>query len=272
MRSQLRKAVNAALNKVGFEVIAAGSQSDAFLLHRLSSIRTHIIHLNPQAREFLQFSLDKESSSCSQILQDLFVLYFLKEKKGGFFVDFGATDGVELSNSFLLENSYNWSGIVAEPSRHFHDALRKNRSCIIDYRCVSIASGDTVAFNEVTGSGLSSMADFAEDDWHGDDRRNSIQYNVETVSLNELLIQHAAPEDIDYLSIDTEGSELSILSSLDFSRFLPKIITVEHNFVDEKRYAIYRLLSENGYVRKFETLSMFDDWYVHSSIDAARGT
>ena len=76
-----------------------------------------------------------------------------------------------------------------------------------------------------------------------------------------LLIQNCAPSFIDYLSIDTEGSEFDILSTVDFNKFSFGIITVEHNF-SANREKIYRLLTENGYRREFEVISNFDDWYV----------
>ena len=87
-------------------------------------------------------------------------------------------------------------------------------------------------------------------------------YMVDTVSLNDLLDEHGSPREISYLSIDTEGSELSILESFDFSRYVFKVITVEHNYVAAAREGIRRLLEGHGYVRKYEHLSLFDDWYV----------
>lgn len=253
------------MNGLGLELIT--SASDGFLLERLAPLRASILGVDPEAREFLSFCVPLVERSHAQILQDLFVLYMLGEKRGGFFVDFGATDGVELSNSYLLEKGYGWTGIVAEPSRHFHADLRRNRACAIDLHCVSESTGRTATFHEITGSGLSSMAEYVGDDWHSEARRNSIQYDVRTISLNDLLDRHLAPASIDYLSIDTEGSEFAILASFDFDARSPKIITVEHNFVDEKRGAIFRLLTAKGYRRRFETLSMFDDWYVHSSLE-----
>ena len=73
----------------------------------------------------LNFENLKESQS--QIRQDLFVLNELDFKKFGFFVDFGATDGIGFNNSFLLEEKYNWQGILAEPSKKWHKDLFLNR-------------------------------------------------------------------------------------------------------------------------------------------------
>jgi len=70
-----------------------------------------------------------------------------------------------------------------------------------------------------------------------------------------------AHQKIDYLPIDTEGSELEILKGFDFDEFDISIIMCEHNFT-EKRAEIHGLLVDKGYRRKFVDYSMFDDWYV----------
>lgn len=70
-----------------------------------------------------------------------------------------------------------------------------------------------------------------------------------------------APAEIDYMSVDTEGSELRILSAFDFRTHTVKIITVEHNYSSD-RDKIHELLTRNGYRRKFELFSRWDDWYV----------
>jgi FkbM family methyltransferase len=202
--------------------------------------------------------------SKSQILQDLFVLIKLDFLKKGFFVEFGSTDGVSLSNTYLLENRYEWNGILVEPSKKFHKKLNENRKCIIDKRCVYSKSGELVMFNEVEIGELSTIDSYSSEDGHSKNRKKGIKYEVETVSLLDLLIENDSPKVIEYLSIDTEGSEYEILNSFDFSKFKFKIITVEHNYINDKRDLINKLLEKNGYKRVYENLSKWDDWYVNT--------
>ncbi|WP_035614038.1 FkbM family methyltransferase [Haloferula sp. BvORR071] len=205
------------------------------------------------------------AESTSQIAQDLFVLSRLNYKTNGFFVEFGATDGRRLSNTHLLEKRFGWKGLLAEPCRRWQKDLAKNRNCHIDSRCVWVRSGDRLQFTEADEAELSTIADFNDTDHHSQTRSAGISYEVETVSLNDLLSSANAPSQIDYLSIDTEGSELEILRETDFNKWHFSVITCEHNYT-EKRQGIFDLLTANGFVRVFESISDFDDWYVHSSL------
>ena len=86
-------------------------------------------------------------------------------------------------------------------------------------------------------------------------------YEVNTVSLIDLLKMYDAPRFVEYLSIDTEGSEYDILSAFDWESYRFGLISVEHNFTNN-RERIERLLTANGYRRILTDLSKFDDWYV----------
>jgi FkbM family methyltransferase len=199
----------------------------------------------------------------SQLGQELFVLSCLEEKKNGYFVEFGATDGIELSNTLLLERSYGWSGILSEPARIFKNSLFSNRSCIVEDKCVYTKSNELVEFVEI--GWISTIAEYSDSDFHGPTRNQSDnKYHVSTITLDDLLDKHDAPEVIDYLSMDTEGSELDILKSYSFSRHI-NVITVEHNYSGSRK-GIYDLLTSNGFVRMFKELSDFDDWYVNNNI------
>ncbi len=197
--------------------------------------------------------------SKSQIRQDLFVLSELNFKYEGFFVEFGATDGVSLSNTYLLEKEYNFDGILGEPNPKQWKNLKKDRNVKFEEKCVWSKSGEKLSF---IGSGdLSTIYEFADTDSYAINRRNRSRFEVDTISLTDMLEKHHAPSLIDYLSIDTEGSEYEILRAHDFEKFKFKIITVEHNYT-KRRNDIFELLTANGYIRKHTKLSHFDDWYV----------
>ena len=200
--------------------------------------------------------------SKSQIFQDIFVLSELNFKKNGFFVEFGAADGLIGSNSFLLEKEFNWNGILSEPAFFWIDSLKKNRSTYISNKCVWSKSGEKLIFREIDhAKQLSTLESFKDLDKHSKERIEGKNYYVESISLNDLLEEYKAPKKIDYISIDTEGSELEIIKKFDFEKYSVKIFTIEHNFT-ENRQLIYDLMIENGYVRKYESLSNMDDWYV----------
>jgi len=206
-------------------------------------------------------ALGQLKHSHSQLRQDIFVLSEVNFKRNGFFVEFGATDGLHLSNTYLLEHGFGWRGIVAEPAQIWHAALDKNRQCHIERRCVWSATESDLEFNQVKSAEYSTVSAFNTCDCHHYTRRKGTGYRVTTISLLELLSKYDAPAVIDYLSIDTEGSEFEILNSFDFNRYQFRVITCEHNFTP-MRIKIHALLTSHGYTRKWEEISEFDDWYV----------
>jgi len=201
------------------------------------------------------------SKSKSQLRQDLFVLTELNFQCSGFFVEFGATNGIDISNSYLLEKEFQWSGILAEPARIWHKDLIKNRTAHIETKCVWDQSNQIIQFHETEDGEFSSAENFLNSDSHSKKRSKSLIYQVETISLIDMLRKFNAPKLIDYLSIDTEGSEYKILQSLDFNQYQFKVITCEHNF-NENRNKIFNLLIKNGYSRKFQDISKYEDWYI----------
>ena len=203
-------------------------------------------------------------SSCAQLCQDLWVLWETGGKREGFFVEFGATNGRDLSNSCLLEEGYGWNGILAEPFTRWHAELAANRRARIDHRCVWSQSGQQLQFvvtPEMPEYGGVEVRAF--EDYHAAMRaRSGERVLVQTVTLNDLLREHEAPAHIDYLSIDTEGSELDILQAFDFGRHRIDLISVEHDYNDVKREALRVLLQGHGYVQRFPRFSAWDDWYI----------
>lgn len=201
-----------------------------------------------------------QAGSASQLGQDLWVIERTGGKRGGYFVEFGATDGVRLSNTYLLEQALQWRGLCVEPHPRFFEQLRRNRRCSVSNACIGPRSDEWVDF--VYAEEYGGFARDLERDMHAATRRayaasESNRASLRTTSLHDLLVAHSAPRDIDYLSIDTEGSEFAILSTFPFDRWNIHLITVEHNFSPE-REAIRRLLEPLGYSR---TEAQWDDWY-----------
>ena len=197
--------------------------------------------------------------STGQLFQDLIVIATLSDLsklEHFFFVEFGATDGISISNSQLFERRFGAQGILAEPAKVWHENLKKNRSCHISTSCVWKYSNELLDFSETLNPDLSGVS---SDD---SNKYPSVikTYPVQTVSLNDLLGQFSAPRVIDFLSVDTEGTEFEILSNLDFSRYRFTTIVCEHNFRKDRK-DIKRLLESHGYERKLRFIGFFDDWY-----------
>jgi FkbM family methyltransferase len=266
-----RQVIKRLINRLGYELkrLPPCATEPESIQERCFKTLLHLRELSKEANteeedwRFLEYCERNLRESRAQLLQDLFVLFTLQQKRDGFFVEFGATDGKSISNTYTLEKHYGWTGILAEPARGWHEQLRRNRGCKLDFRCVWDRTGERLAFKEVLGEPeLSTIADYADRDHHRSTRSaTGIDYQVETVSVNDLLAQHQAPKSIDYLSIDTEGSELQIIQSLDFNLYNIKIIPIEHNHT-ENRDSILSFLESKGYIRLFNNFTFWDDWYV----------
>jgi FkbM family methyltransferase len=202
-------------------------------------------------------------SKSSELHQDIFALAMNDFKSNGYFVEIGAADGVKLSNTFMLENNFYWKGILAEPARINKNLLEINRpNCLLSFTCVWDTSGLKLNFKETLDAvAFSTVNELVDLDIHSSSRKFGKNYLVDTITLNDLLLSFDAPSKMDYLSIDTEGSEFRILSALDFESYRFNVITVEHNYT-EQRSQIFNLLTSNGYKRVFEELSGYDDWYI----------
>jgi FkbM family methyltransferase len=207
------------------------------------------------------------SKSRSQLGQDLFALANSQMKRAGYFVEFGATDGIKLSNTYLLETSYDWQGILAEPAKVWHSSLQKNRKAKISKDVVWSTTGIELLFSQTGINSLSTLTSHKDSDMHQEARKDSIEYRVKSISLLDLLETFEAPRFIDFLSIDTEGSEVEILRAFDFTRYTFGSICVEHNYTPQ-REEIFQLLSSVGYRRVLQPLSYWDDWYVRSDSSA----
>jgi FkbM family methyltransferase len=203
--------------------------------------------------------------SYSQLGQDLNVLRTYNNKKNGYFIEIGASDGINLSNTYLLETKYDWKGICVEPIPKQYELLIKNRPNSICYKeAVFNESNKNLIFDIANNvdllSGISSYIDQHIELVNN----NKTQIIVNSISFNDLLEKSNSPLFIEYLSLDTEGSEYEILKSFDFKKYTIGLIDVEHNYWEPRRTEIKNLLTSNGYIYIGE--NSWDDSYIHSSL------
>lgn len=204
----------------------------------------------------------------SQLNQDINVINYYNKKQGGFFIEIGSDDGVQFSNTYLLEKQYGWKGICVEPNSDSFSNLIQNRNC----KCYNLAvynkSNEMLKFAVKHFSMCSGLIDELDQYVEIDGKIHERGLNhdlkkiteVKTITLTDLLDKADAPNFIEYMSLDTEGSELEILKSNDFTKYNFGVIDVEHNFVEPRRTLIRNLLENNNYKFNFE--NKFDDNYI----------
>lgn len=236
------------------------------LHHELSlALQRQQLSQSPQAKASLTTGIDStpvemlKKKSVSQLGQDLWVLEKCDYKRNGYFVEFGATDGVLLSNTWLLEKEFGWQGLCAEPNPKFFAQLKVNRQCTVSNECIAGETGKQVEF--IFADAFGGSVEYANDDNHAAKREAYLAagnaLTLSAISLDDFLQQQNAPRDIDYLSIDTEGSEFEILENFPFDRWNIRLLTIEHNFT-QRRADIRALMERHGYRC---TEAQWDDWY-----------
>ena len=228
----------------------------------LKIIKLIVKNTNLRQPAFILKIVNGKSKTFSQISQDLFVLDTLNYKKNGFFIEVGAGDGVNLSNTYLLERDHNWTGILVEPSRKFYNKCCVSRkSIVINKLLLNIAQAKLKFYEKKIG-------EFSHSEGYGNVSASEIllEYDVETIKFEDLFASFSTKPTIDFLSIDTEGSEPEILESIDFSVHSPLIICIEHNFNKENRIFYKKFLKSKGYELRYPGISRWDSWFVLKSI------
>lgn len=191
----------------------------------------------------------------SQAGQDKWVYENVKAT-GGYYVDLGAYDGLEHSNTAALDFDHGWHGVCVEANVDYYNSLVRNRPRPQNY---NVAVADFAG--QVNFSGQ----------WVTADKLAPV---VDTMRLRSILINCGAPKIIDYLSIDIEGMEYSVLSDFDFTEYRINSMTVEHNLYCDgpaNKDKLFELLTSRGFVRVVEDAPCLDpvyfgkpyeDWYV----------
>ena len=194
----------------------------------------------------------------SQLGQDQWVIEQTNNKRNGYFVEIGAHDGKTLSNTYLLEKEYGWSGICAECNPDVIPDLIDNRNCAIETRAVMHKSNITIPFySHKEETTLSRVAPLGYLENPETQERKIAQYALPVVDINTILERHNAPLDIDYISIDTEGTEMFIVSVFDFRKYNVKYWTIEVNGDQNAIDYLMRFFYYNGYESEVRDWDLF---------------
>lgn len=203
----------------------------------------------------------------SQFGQDEFVVSMFGGMRDGFFVEAGAYDGVQGSNTLLLEQCYGWSGICVEPNDRQFARLVRNRACRCVHACLYERETE-IEFVEDAASGAGILDSYHPAQLEFVTSAYKVPLDVSgrpktvtktTRTIKSVLEECSAPRVIDYFSLDTEGSELAILRSFPFDEYSIRLLTVEHCWLPN-RERIQELLESRGFHR-VETLGI-DDCFV----------
>ncbi len=164
-------------------------------------------------------------------------LLALLSNENGVFIEAGALDGIRQSNTKLLEERLNWTGILIEPSPSLYEALCSNRP---KSRCFSCALGSleeegTTATGDFDGHPMSSI--------QGAKRGSTPTVTVPVRCLQSLL-DECGIDHVHFFSLDTEGYELKILQGIDFSRTTFDYLLIE---ICQDYQEIVSFLDANGY-------------------------
>ena len=194
---------------------------------------------------------------------------FFRNRKDGFFLEIGAFDGVTGSNCLHFEKFMGWDGVAAEPSRTQYKFLEKNRRCKTVNKAVGF-SGDTVEFVEVV-EGPAMLSGVNSEDFamtkaflDNDDASRTITYDVETVSVMELVGDRSL---VDFMSLDIEGAEMKVLESIDFDKVQMRVIAVENSDIGSPTFKTF--FDGIGY-RYFDTIGHDEIYYHPDSVSFTR--
>lgn len=164
--------------------------------------------------------------------QERIYIRYIKDKmpKKGFFFECGAHDGMHMSTTYGLESIHGWSGILVEAHTGLYKLLKNNnRSAICVNECIGI-SGTPVYFMENYRGHLGHSQIVDKDKIPKTMHDNVVKKYSK--SVEQILSENNAPEQIDYMIIDVENGYESAVKGIDFDKRNIIYLCIEMNGTD----------------------------------------
>jgi FkbM family methyltransferase len=192
------------------------------------------------------------------------------------YVEIGADNGMYLSNTFFLDKALGWEGICVEPSPTTFAQLQANRPNATNVNAVVsqggpdsfefFSFGDEAWTRQMSGiKGINPQTkDWATAQKYAKEQGTTVaKHTIPAVSFAELFKKHQF-DSIEFMSVDVEGAELIVLSTIDFDAVDIHYIVVEANppvqpWID--------LLTSKGFrvmQRELMWKNDFDIWFVNT--------
>ena len=194
-------------------------------------------------------------------------------KQDGYFVELGANDGINQSNTKHFELYKGWQGVLIEPSpKRFKELkkFRKSRNSFYNCACVSFDfSKETIElmYSNLLTIPLEGRNDIQDRVAHAisgeshTEREKTFTFHARARTLQSILDESKSPKLIDLLSLDVEGGELEVLGGVDFNRTNFRYIVIETRSINEirlllkaKNYLEIAQLSHHDFLFKWEQI------------------
>lgn len=244
----------------------------------------------------LNYNLKNKSIKfSSQILQDKILIHLLNTTylnsvdalKKGFFVEAGAYDGETWSNTLMLERFYNWTGLLIEPStENYKKLMSKNRNAYSINSCLCAGKSSIKSdYIEAGPFGITTNVSMSQSSDYSSQSVSSI-HSVTCHPLEKLLnkffeknaqfmqkksrispyVDTKVPV-IDYMSLDIEGSEKSVVESFPWNEFQINFLNIEYNQNKEMYKWLKTYLEKFGYLETVIDDIFYQDIYLaHKSV------
>jgi FkbM family methyltransferase len=193
------------------------------------------------------------------------------EEHAGIFIEVGAWDGVEISNTYYLEKCRNWKGLLVEPITSKAEEAEHNRWSPVWKGCVGWANGETEFLHVI---GYSEMLSGINNSIHSKHRErinkevSDFHQKTEIIkipckTLNSLMADYNLPI-VDLLSLDVQTAELSVLKAYDPSRHPIKAILMDLNGINKEE--ISNWFTEHNYKLYWKAEHSDEVLYVNENL------
>lgn len=183
--------------------------------------------------------------------------------RNGVFIEAGANDGLQQSNTFYLEKRRGWTGLLIEPVPRLARRCRRVRRRAQVVETILVANGHEGQMVEILDLDLMTLVPEQPEGLLDAEKHTAVAESVQRITREKLTVTGATLSSVidstlsapvDLLSLDVEGFELDVLKGLDFERHATSVIVVETRVIERiaeflsPRYELAEALSHHDYL------------------------